>query len=530
MSTRRKGWTGILLFDRSIGGRTRPWQRERESSHLACQAFVDPGATTNDGFSSLLPHGRFNRMIRVCLASPLLLLALAGSAAARPTAPRVVCGADADVVACHGSIPSCTLCHAGAPLLNRYGAAVARGLAADPQYNFDNFDDRLPGALDAIADDDADGDGLSNLEELLLGTLPGDAQSHHVAPPPPSGRPNTHYAVGERDAVFAHRRVLTSFCGRPPTFDEQSAFRAANAGAREQLLHDALSTCLSSPYWRDEALHRLADAKIRPLEAIGFDGLIPLADYGWDYRLFSHVMSGDRDVRDLLLATYHIDEDGSVVDGVIPAPPDSPLETGGQPLAPEQRAGMLTTQWFLMIHTMFSALPRTTAAQAYRAYLGMDIARSEGIDPVEGEPRDVDSRGVTEPACAVCHSTLDPLSYAFSPYNGIGRLSSRGVRDIEKTGAYDDARVPWPDDSVLFGASVPSLRAWAERAAATDAFFATVTRTLWTGAFGRPPHVGENVEFEALWRDLAADAAAGGTPRAERVLHDLIDTDAFRVP
>jgi hypothetical protein len=465
------------------------------------------------------------------LLATTIALAIALPASARPTGPRALCRADGDdVAACHGAIPSCILCHQGVPDLNAYGLAVAGALGDDAGYTVDNFDERLPLAVAAINANDSDGDGLSNLEELLLGTLPGDAQSHFSPPPPPSGNANPHYAVGARDAVFAYRRVLTSFCGRPPTYDELTAFRALDDESRELSLHSTLDECLASSFWRDEALQRLADAKIRPLESIGFDGLIPLADYGWDYRLFSHVLSGDRDVRDLLLATYHVDADGNVVHGVIPAPADSPLGTGGQPLETEQRAGMLTTQWFLMIHTMFSALPRTTAAQAYRAYLGMDIARSEGIDPVDGEPRDVDGRGVTQPQCAVCHSTLDPLSYAFSPYNGIGRFSSRGVRNLERTGTYDPARMPWPDDSVLFGAPVTSLRAWAERAANSDPFFATVTRTLFTGAFGRPPTVAERPEFEQLWQSLRDDVVAGQTPRAERVLHDLVDTDAFRVP
>ncbi|MBM4281724.1 MAG: hypothetical protein FJ137_13520, partial [Deltaproteobacteria bacterium] len=385
-----------------------------------------------------------------------LVAGLAAPVAARPTGPRALCAsADVDATACHGALPSCTLCHQSPPDLNAYGFAVADALAADGAYTFDNFEARLPAAIIASGDDDSDGDGLSNLEELLLGSLPSDAQSHFVAPPAPTGDANPFFAVGDRDVAFAYRRVLTSFCGRPPTFDERAAFLGLeDDDTRERALHAALDSCLSSSFWRDEALHRLADAKIRPLEAIGFDGLIPLADYAWDYRLFSHVMSGDRDVRDLLLATYHVDASGNVVAGVIPAPADSLLDTGGQPLPPEQRAGMLTTQWFLMIHTMFSALPRTTAAQAYRAYLGMDIARGEGIDPVAGEPTDVDGRGVAEPACAVCHSTLDPLSYAFSPYHGIGRYSTRGVRDLELTGTHDPGRMPWPDDSVLFGASV----------------------------------------------------------------------------
>ena len=88
---------------------------------------------------------------------------------------------------------------------------------------------------------------------------------------------------------------------------------------------------------------------------------------------------------------------------------------------------MITTAWFFVINTMFTAVPRTTAAQAYRSYLGYDIARSEGlIEPPAGTPLiDYDQKGVTEEECAVCHRTLDPLSYAFTRYKGlIGSISA----------------------------------------------------------------------------------------------------------
>lgn len=460
----------------------------------------------------------------------LLTLLVSAGASALPTAPRAVCANDeliGDVAACSGALPSCVLCHAGAPQLNDFGTAVADALYNNSAYDFDNFDEHIASAVASINGADTDGDGLTNLEELVLGTMPGDVSSHYTAPAAPAGKTNTTYNVGSRDALFAYRRVVSSFCGRSPTFDEVSAFRAlSDDSAREGALHDALDSCVATDYWRNEALHRLADAKIRPLQSIGFDGLIPLADYDYDYRLFSHIMSGDRDVRDLLRATYHIDEDGNVVDGVIPRPEGSLLETGGQPLEIEHRAGMLTTQWFLMNHTMFSALPRTTAAQAYRAYLGLDIARGEGIHPVEGEPLDVDDRSVRAAECAVCHSTLDPLSYAFSYYNGIaGRRGGTAV-----TGLYDPQRVTWPEDSMMFGIPVATLPEWARVASEQDAFFATVARTLWIGAFGHRPGPGDRVEFEALWHDLKQRADDGDVPRAEDLLHALIDTDAFRVP
>jgi hypothetical protein len=457
----------------------------------------------------------------------LVFALLSTSTLARPTAPRALCAdvATADMAACQGALPACLTCHQGPPDLNPYGSAVLTALLEDSEYTFDNFPDRLTGAVVAVEGIDSDGDGLTNLEELVLGTFPGDITSTFAETPPPEGAQNVYYAVGTRDARFAFRRVHTTFCGTPPTFEATSDFIALDDDARERAIHDALTACLGSTYWREVALHRVADARIRPLASIGFDGLIPLADYRWDYRLFSFIFSDDHDLRDLLLADYHVDEDGNVVEGVIPIPPDSPLETGGQPLPPNRRAGMVTTQWFLMAHTMFSALPRTTAAQAYRAYLGMDIAKGEGIDPIRDEPRDVDNKGVTAPACAACHSTLDPLSYAFSPYNGIGRLRPGGVSRLDLTGSFDASRVPWGPAGQILGADVDDLRAWAAAAVATDAFAKNLGDMLWRATFGRAPTPGEQDDATALWRGLPDDGFS-----ANRALHRLIDTDSFRVP
>jgi len=464
------------------------------------------------------------RVVPLALALTLLTPL---AALARPTGPRGVCQSDAgaDLAVCQGTLPSCALCHQGPPDLNLYGARVFEALAQDDGYDFDNFEARVGDAVAAANADDSDGDGLSNLEELLLGTLPGDVNSAFTAPLAPSGDANAFYAVAGRDPRFAFRRVHTIFCGQPPEFDAITAFAALDEAEQGLALHDTLDGCLQSTFWQDFALHRLADARIRPLESIGFDGLIPLADYHWDYRLFSHIFSDDHDLRDLLLADYHVDESGDVVTGIVPFPSGAPLETGGQPLPPERRAGMITSQWFLMNHTMFSALPRTTAAQAYRAYLGMDIAKGEGIHPVDNEPRDVDGKGVTEAACAVCHSTLDPLSYAFSPYNGIGRLRPGSVSRIELTGTFDAARVPWGTEGQLLGTDIPDLRTWAEHAVTTDAFRRNLGSMLWRLAFARPPAPDERTEFDALWRGLPDDGFS-----ANRALHRLIDTNAFQVP
>ncbi|MFO0709328.1 MAG: hypothetical protein U0353_05790 [Sandaracinus sp.] len=285
-------------------------------------------------------------------------------------------------------------------------------------------------------------------------------------------------------------------------------------------LHATVELCLGSRAWRVTGLRRLVDARIRPIGAVGADSPVDIVigDYEWDYRLFRYVMTDDRDVRDLLLADYHVTEsaDGTLsrVEGLV-----TRRDTTGQPLEPERRAGMITTSWFFSINTMFSALPRTTAAQAYRAWLGMDIARQEGIDPVAGEPRDVDHRGVTEAQCAACHSTLDPLSYAFASFEGI-----RGPR----TGAYDASRpsrlIPgWSaPDTYLLGEQVTDVRAWAERAVTTEAFARNLALMLFRDALGREPTPSELAELRVVWRALERDGWS-----ANRMVHRIVDTRAF---
>jgi hypothetical protein len=49
---------------------------------------------------------------------------------------------------------------------------------------------------------------------------------------------------------------------------------------------------------------------------------------------------------------------------------------------------------------------------------------------VPNEPVDIDKKGVAEARCAGCHSTLDPLAYAFMKYEGIGGFSGGAIPNI----------------------------------------------------------------------------------------------------
>lgn len=461
------------------------------------------------------------------IGATLWLAGFSPQAFALPTAPVVFCETYSDTLACSGQMIDCTQCHQGPPTLNVYGTSVKEALNDFSGYGLSSFDAFLPDALWQIETLDSDQDGATNLLEIENGTFPGDNAHFPILDDEPGvsegGLPNPYYLLGEYDPVFAFRRVGILYCGQTPSFDEMEAFKASTNQTTE--LHEKLATCLDSEYWKEEALHRLADKRIRPLKAVGREGDIILADYDWDYRLFSYALSDDNDARDLLLADYHVDEDGERVYGTIGRVPGSllgtPIRVGsGQPLQSERRAGMITTQWFLVSNTMFTPLPRTTAAQAYRSYLGFDIAKHEGIMPVSQEPRDVDNKGVDAPQCASCHSTLDPLSYAFADYNGIEiALFSN------PSGRYDPNRSSWGGDSVVLNSEVNNLVEWAEVAANSEPFKVNIARMFFEHALHREPNAQEQETFQGLWNGMEDTNYS-----ANEVIHDLVDSDAFGAP
>ena len=457
-----------------------------------------------------------------------------GPAHALPSGPAGFCAVYPDAPACAFAAPACTLCHLGAPpTRNAYGASIAARLAsgAPRPLSAERFDADLPAALRAVEGEDADGDGVATADEIAAGTLPGDAMSRPANLACDPNAVNPTYDVCAYDPRYAAVKLSLDFCGRSPTWDELSA--VIEGPSPRDALHAMLDRCLDTEFWRgkDGQLWALAHPKIRPLQAIKSGdgaGPVPLADYDHDYALFVYVLSDDRDARDLLVADYFVERE--VVDGrtVYRRVPELGSFASRQAVATERRAGLLTTRWNLVFNTMFTAMPRLTAAQAFRSYLGLDIARLEGLDPVPGEPRDYDAKGVAARECAICHSTLDPLSYPFRNYQGLtGRVGSYEPGRIERY--FSDVApsvTAMPETGVIFGRTVGDLGAWAEVAASSDAFAAATVLDFWELAFGAPPTAEESATFETLWRRFADDHRY----RVEAMLHDLIDTEAYGVP
>lgn len=425
-----------------------------------------------------------------------------------PQGPMIFCETYSESPACQNGKVDCTLCHQVPPVLNPYGQNLQKIIEGQ------DFVSSLPEALLEIQKKDSDQDSISNGNEIAAGSAPGDPQSTPKSSEPKSGLKYNH--------SWALKRVKGIFCGTMPTYEQIQQVKKSNQP--KQHIHKELDTCLQSEYWTEEALHRLADKKIRPVFSVGKEGDVVIGDYKWDYRLFAHIMSGDRDARELLTADYHIDLAGKKVSGRIareePATVGSRIViAGGQPLTPSRRMGMITTQWFISTNTMFAKLPRTTAAQAYRAYLGKDLAKNEGIIPIENEPRDVDNAKVKPKECAVCHSTLDPLAYAFSPYRGIDPVSALITNSI---GTYNSTRTPWEGDGAIFGQPVDNMEEWVDVAIKSDEFKQNLARDIWFLVFGRNPVPSEEKEFQDLWQGLEKDNF-----NINKMIHRLIDTMAF---
>ncbi|MBR56661.1 MAG: hypothetical protein CMH54_01240 [Myxococcales bacterium] len=470
-------------------------------------------------------------LLTVVAATLLMLVCMLPNAEAKPTGPGIFCQTYPEMPVCQGNLVACSPCHDSTwpTSWNAYGLDVWVALNGEP------YEQGLATALQTIEDIDSDQDGLTNLQELLSNTMPGEAQSVWIDPPTPIGLSNSWYEVGSFDYRFAFRRVGAIFCGQSPTYEELIAFEeGVDPGTEEgqalldERLHDYMGYCLDTVYWRRTALWSMADKRIRPLTAAGVNSSIGLvlADYYWDYYLFEYVLTGDRDARHLLTADYHVQEDLNgdleVVTGSFAG------EAGiapGQPLQVERRAGMITTQWFLVINTMFSPLPRTSAAHALRSYLGMDIARSEGLLPVENEPIDIDNKGVAEAPCSHCHSTLDPLSYSFTYYHGIyGNLT--GLYDPNRPDRVNVEIPGWNDpQSVILGQPVDDLVEWAHVASESDEFKRNLADMFFQYVLDRGPDPQEQESFTEIWKALPEDDYS-----VNRMLHRLIDTDAFGAP
>jgi hypothetical protein len=466
----------------------------------------------------LLPH--------LCTAA-LVLSAL--GAQAKPPAPSTFCAKYPTAATCTGAQPACSYCHLSPPLRNVYGAALEAKIApgAPRPLSDGDFAAALPGALAAVEAADSDGDGAGNLLEIQKGTQPGDPKSFPNDVPCVGGA-NPNYTVCKRDLPFTFRKVVLDFCGASPTFEALQAFRALDAAAQAAALDTALDACVASEFWlgKNGQLWRLAHRKIRPVGTLktGEDqGIIGLADYYDDYALFAWSQTADHDAREVITADFFVKRD------VNPTRYSKVLTLGSQKVDTAHRNGNLTSAWTLVYNVMFTAVPRNAASQAYRGYLGLDIAKQEGLYAIPGEPKDYDNKGVTQALCTQCHATLDPLSYVFTRYHGLtGPNATYDANRLNRFAGEAPNILQTPEAGAIFGKPVANLREWAQAAANSDAFASATVLDYWKLLMGAGPTPEQSAEFIALWK--AFRDPAQHNYRVEKMLHALIHTEAYGAP
>ena len=216
---------------------------------------------------------------------------------ATQNAGRIFCQKYPTARGCEAQGSTCTICHTAPPSLNPYGLDILANLPGP-------LDETLLIAIDKVELGDSDNDGFTALDEINNQSDPGTTASVPVIE-----------STKIYDMEVAYKRVKAAFCGETATYDELKTLKADPKPL--DILHRQLSFCLETPYWKQEALYRMADRKIQPLAAVGFGGNVVIGDYRFDYRLFSYVMTGDRDVREMLSAQYHIDENGQRLEGIV---------------------------------------------------------------------------------------------------------------------------------------------------------------------------------------------------------------------
>jgi hypothetical protein len=458
----------------------------------------------------------------------------AASALAKPPGPADFCQKYPAAPVCTGSQPACTYCHTSPPTRNVYGMSVeAHLLPGAPRPLSDaDYTMGLSAALAAAENEDSDGDGYTNLIEIQNGTAPSDPESFPTNISC-AGPKNPTYNVCNYDPHYAVRKVVLDFCGFSPTYAQLAAFDAATVAEQMTAIDTALNNCLASDLWRGKngQLWELAHRKIRPVGSLKAGpedtGVVPLADYYDDYNLFTWTQIDGHDAREILTANYFVARTGAnpTVYTQMPTAPIQAVDTA-------HRAGNMTTAWSLAYFVMFTALPRTAAAQAYRGYLGVDIAKQEGLYPVPGEPKDWDHKGVTGTLCTQCHATLDPLSYPFRNYNGLtgsqstfGRYVPMRLETIPPFSS-DPALAQVPEQGYIFNQPVSDLVQWAQVAANSDQFARATVLDYWKLLMGGPPTSEQNAEFTMLWQRFKTV----NNYSVDAMLHELIKTEAYGAP
>ena len=469
----------------------------------------------------------------------------------KPIAPQVFCDRYGDSPHCKQQV-SCEFCHSIPPSLNDFGSCLKEEVQSG------EFERELGAALTRVEEEDCDNDGFSNFTEFEKGSFPGIATS--IPKEASQGEEECNEESCKSASSSAWIKVHRDICGITPSFALKQFFETAADEQKLEIMKEDFYECLESSYWKgkDGVLWSLGHPKIRPSSSIKSGdngGSVPLGDYDDDYNLFVYYQMDDRDVRGILTAQHYVTRQDNPVKYLAVAEQPLHPKAGGLVKAvakwkgtPHQqfveshyRAGLLTTLYASVTKTMFTEIPRTAAAHAMREYIGIDIAKAEGLSRLypkdsEFELIDYDAKGILEPACKACHMGLDAIATLWTPYNGLGRLTLED--QVIFQGTYDENRMAFlaekyrdtapllgetPSTGYAWGEPVGSLPEWAHVMANSDDFARKVVTDYWLYFFGELPHEDDLLAFDSLWKNLKSKHNYS----VERMLYELVFTPAF---
>lgn len=234
-------------------------------------------------------------------------------------------------------------------------------------------------------------------------------------------------------------------------------------------------------------------------------------------RFFRSFVAGRRDLHELLTATHgeidgrlaqHYGVDGSVTDGF-----------ESMDLSALERGGLLGQAGWL---SMVSHPGRTSVVQRGKFVLGQLLcdepeAPPDGVtelSPSDGlTAREQLARHRADPACAVCHATMDEIGFALEQFDAVGAWR------VQQAGVPIDAWGELPD-----GRRFTGVRGTAEVVAADPRFGRCVAQQLFTYALGRVPVPSDDPALQIATTQFEA---SGWT--FEGLAVAIATSDAFRM-
>lgn len=489
-------------------------------------------------------------MLRVLFVLLSMVISLGGNRAwANPFMPAQLCQASPGAPACEGGQVACSFCHTPRlPELNVFGGDIKKWL----EQNAMKLPESVEGTaelLAGVATLDSDGDGITNADEIKGGTMPGVTSADLS-----SGRCGGVPCVYDHD--YAYRRIRNSVCRLPANYEDFATFKALSAAEKSNKLHDLLDDCMKMNGWRGKngVVWEIGHYKIRPIGnlKLGEDqGMIPAVDYYADYNIFVYTQIDGNDAREMLLADYAVKR-VEIGDQTIYTKQTPTRLTDGIVMQPERRVGLLTSFWNLSVYLNYTGIARVLVAQAFTAFLGVNLAQMQGLQPPpvsESKFRDYDNKGVERPECAVCHTTVDALAYPFRNYNGLtGTTNILGGQNASLLSSVDNLgnennltplsyslprmnalaqRYPgiqeMPEAGYIFGQRVNNLKEWATVLVNSDQFASNLVKDYWRAVIGHDPTEAEQDEFRQVWQRFKNVHSF----KVDDMMHDLINTMAF---